>query len=169
MSIVSGCSKEFRYLQRKFEIPQVMDAALWRFLRLRPGNFPHVRLAQLASLVLQRTLLSFFRGSWRRRAAGRCCQHTVCRSRFCLLGRIIIMFGRSFPAEREIVWERGAQELDCDQYRRSFLCMHMACIEADERLCERAGLHFLEELKAENNHVIRSWGDAGLPVGYGGR
>ena len=42
--------KEFRYLQRKFELNQVMDAGLWRFLRLRPENFPHIRLAQLAYL-----------------------------------------------------------------------------------------------------------------------
>lgn len=42
--------KEFRYLQRKFEFTRVMDATLWRFLRLRPENFPHIRLAQLAYL-----------------------------------------------------------------------------------------------------------------------
>ena len=27
-----------------------MDASLWRFLRLRPANFPHIRIAQLACL-----------------------------------------------------------------------------------------------------------------------
>ena len=42
--------KEFRYLQHKFELPVPMAATQWRFLRLRPGNFPHVRLAQLANL-----------------------------------------------------------------------------------------------------------------------
>ena len=42
--------KEFRYLQRKFEIGQGMDATLWRFLRLRPENFPNIRLAQMAYL-----------------------------------------------------------------------------------------------------------------------
>ena len=31
--------KEFRYLQRKFEMTQVMDAGLWRFLRLR-SSYP---------------------------------------------------------------------------------------------------------------------------------
>ena len=36
--------------------------------------------------------------------------------------------------------------------------------KADEELCERA-TRFLEALKAENNHIIRSWEDAGLPVG----
>ncbi len=35
--------------------------------------------------------------------------------------------------------------------------------KADERMCERAG-RFLEELKAEDNHIIRSWSAAGLPV-----
>lgn len=41
--------KEFRYLQHKFELPAPMSVEQWRFLRLRPDNFPHVRLAQLAS------------------------------------------------------------------------------------------------------------------------
>ena len=30
-------------------------------------------------------------------------------------------------------------------------------------MCERAG-RFLEELKAEDNHIIRSWSNAGLPA-----
>ncbi len=41
--------KEYRYLSRKFELRQ-MEPSQWKFLRLRPGNFPPVRLAQLASL-----------------------------------------------------------------------------------------------------------------------
>lgn len=32
--------KEFRYLQHKFELSAPMPATQWRFLRLRPGNFP---------------------------------------------------------------------------------------------------------------------------------
>ena len=42
--------KEFHYLQRKFELSAPVSSDRWRFLRLRPGNFPHVRLAQLAWL-----------------------------------------------------------------------------------------------------------------------
>ena len=95
-------SKEFHYLQRKFEIFRVMDATLWRFLRLRPDNFPHIRLAQLAYLYQKGDKL----------------------------------FSRLLEAKT---------------------------LAADEGMCERAG-RFLEELKAENNHIIRSWSDAGLPV-----
>lgn len=41
--------KEYTYLQHKFGLIP-MDASLWRFLRLRPANFPHIRIAQLACL-----------------------------------------------------------------------------------------------------------------------
>ncbi|MBR5440028.1 MAG: DUF2851 family protein, partial [Prevotella sp.] len=40
---------EYLYLQRKFSL-QPIDPKRWRFLRLRPQNFPHVRIAQLAQL-----------------------------------------------------------------------------------------------------------------------
>ena len=35
-------SQEFAYLQKKFGLTP-MDATLWRYLRTRPQNFPHVR------------------------------------------------------------------------------------------------------------------------------
>ncbi|MDR3706153.1 MAG: DUF2851 family protein [Paludibacteraceae bacterium] len=42
--------KEYRFLQAKFELKPI-DGSLWKMLRLRPTNFPHVRLAQFASLI----------------------------------------------------------------------------------------------------------------------
>ena len=51
-------SQEFAYLQKKFELTP-MDATLWRYLRTRPQNFPHVRIMQLAQMYHeQRTSLS---------------------------------------------------------------------------------------------------------------
>jgi hypothetical protein len=41
--------KEYRFLQHKYQL-QPINPILWRFLRLRPANFPTVRIAQLASL-----------------------------------------------------------------------------------------------------------------------
>ncbi len=46
-------SNEYRYLQHKFGM-QPMDPAQWRFLRLRPQNFPHIRLSQLAQFYYDR-------------------------------------------------------------------------------------------------------------------
>ena len=44
---------EYQYLAHKFSL-QPMDRKLWRFLRLRPQNFPHIRIAQLANLYYER-------------------------------------------------------------------------------------------------------------------
>jgi hypothetical protein len=42
--------KEYNYLKRLHQL-QPMDKHLWKFLRLRPSNFPTLRLAQLAALM----------------------------------------------------------------------------------------------------------------------
>ena len=42
--------REFKILKSKFNL-SVMPMAYWKFLRLRPPNFPTVRLAQMASMV----------------------------------------------------------------------------------------------------------------------
>jgi len=41
--------REYRFLAHKFNL-KPMDVRQWRFLRLRPQNFPHIRLSQLAHL-----------------------------------------------------------------------------------------------------------------------
>ena len=42
--------KEYLFLQAKFELKPI-DGSMWKLLRLRPTNFPHVRIAQFASLI----------------------------------------------------------------------------------------------------------------------
>lgn len=42
--------REFKILKAKFDLV-TMPMAYWRFLRMRPPNFPTVRLAQMASLI----------------------------------------------------------------------------------------------------------------------
>lgn len=41
--------REYLYLRQKFSLKPI-DPVLWKFLRMRPQNFPHVRIAQLAML-----------------------------------------------------------------------------------------------------------------------
>ncbi len=71
-----------------------------------------------------------------------------------------------FSAKRETDG-RESQNLIVINTVCSFLYIRMACIDPTT-VCDRAG-RFLEELKAEDNHIIRSWRDAGLPVRFGGR
>ena len=43
---------EYQYLAHKFSMKPI-DFKLWRYLRLRPQNFPHIRISQLANLYYQ--------------------------------------------------------------------------------------------------------------------
>lgn len=47
-------AKEFQYLKHKHQLPTSLQPADWNFLRLRPANFPTVRLAQVAALFSAR-------------------------------------------------------------------------------------------------------------------
>ncbi|MBW6534554.1 MAG: DUF2851 family protein [Mariniphaga sp.] len=42
--------KEFGFLYKKYGLKPV-EAHLWKFMRLRPGNFPTIRISQLAALI----------------------------------------------------------------------------------------------------------------------
>jgi hypothetical protein len=42
--------QEYSFMKTKFGLQQI-NASQWKLLRLRPDNFPHVRIAQFASLI----------------------------------------------------------------------------------------------------------------------
>ncbi len=48
--------KEYYFLKIKFELKPI-EKHLWKFLRLRPGNFPTIRIAQFAGLIYKSSSL----------------------------------------------------------------------------------------------------------------
>lgn len=48
--------KEYRFLQKKYQLSP-LRTVVWKFMRLRPANFPTIRLAQFAALMYQSTHL----------------------------------------------------------------------------------------------------------------
>lgn len=48
--------KEYQYLRKKFNLKPV-EEYLWKFMRLRPVNFPTIRIAQFAQLIFKSTNL----------------------------------------------------------------------------------------------------------------
>jgi hypothetical protein len=53
---ISVLSREYNILKRKYNL-EPLPVHLWRFLRLRPGNFPTIRLVQLAALLARKSFL----------------------------------------------------------------------------------------------------------------
>ncbi len=43
--------KEYQFLMSKFNLQSKMERSMWKFGRMRPSNFPSVRLAQFAALI----------------------------------------------------------------------------------------------------------------------
>ena len=149
--------KEFHYLQHKFELSVPMAVEQWRFLRLRPGNFPHVRLAQLAYLYhKEQSLFS--------RVMEACTLEKV---------KKMLTIKTSSYWEEHFTFKKisSKQEKRVGENALNLILINTiipflyayGLHKADESLCNRA-THFLETLKAENNYVTRLWSGAGLPV-----
>ncbi|WP_300851758.1 DUF2851 family protein [uncultured Bacteroides sp.] len=149
--------REFRYLQHKFSLPAPMPASQWRFLRLRPGNFPHVRLAQLANLYhKERSLFSRIMEAETLEDV----RKILAVSTSPYWKEHFTFSKTSTPQEKQV--GKNALNLIVINTVIPFLYAY-GLHKANEVLCERA-TRFLESLKAEDNHIIRHWNGAGLHV-----
>lgn len=124
---------EYSYLRHKFHL-QPMDPLMWRYLRTRPQNFPHVRVMQMAKMYCEhRTGLSELLA----------CESVRDISK--LLGikgatLNLLVINTVIP----IIFAYGRKK-------------------GIEKYCERA-FDLLEEIKAEDNHIVRMWQQCGLHV-----
>lgn len=149
--------KEYHYLQHKFELPRSMTASEWRFLRLRPENFPTIRLAQLAWLYQKGN--TFF--SQLMEAESLETVRTLLSTRTSTYWEEHYIFRKPSPRKEKAMGENSLNLMIINTII-PFLYAY-GIHKADDRMCDRAS-RFLNELKAENNHIIRSWSLAGLPV-----
>ena len=147
---------EYQYLAHKFGM-QPMDYKRWRFLRLRQQNFPDIRISQLADLYYQRK-------------AG-LSQLIECRDTASLAD----MLGTQVTPYWETHYTFGSESIANAKHLSPFsinLLIINTCVPLlfaygrhtlREELCDRA-FDILEQLKAENNHIIRMWRECGLEV-----
>ena len=149
-------SSEYRYLAHKFSM-KPMDFAAWRFLRLRPQNFPHIRISQLANLYYERRAgLS---------ALLEC--ETVEQLRTLLQTHVTpywethYTFGSESPKSTKKLSVSSADLLLINTAIPVLFAVGRH--RQKEEYCDRA-FDFLEQLKAEQNHIIRMWRECGLDV-----
>lgn len=146
--------KEYTYLQHKFGLIP-MDASLWRFLRLRPANFPHIRIAQLACLyhraygLLSRIMETETLQGVRDILKGGTSEYWLTH----------YTFGGSSPSRPNTLSNTSLDLLIINTVV-TFLYAY-GLHKGNRVLCARAG-SFLEELKAENNYITRMWEQCGM-------
>ncbi len=51
--------KEYQYQKTKYKLPPPLQRQIWKYSRMRPGNFPDIRIAQLAMIIHKNRGFSF--------------------------------------------------------------------------------------------------------------
>lgn len=147
--------KEYKYLRQKFSLTPI-DPTIWKFLRLRPQNFPHIRIAQLAMLYHeQRISLSKVLNTSSVEA-----MQTLFHTQVSDYWKQHYNFRSSESATQD-------KRLSPSSVRLLIINAIVPTLFAygryknDEVLCSRA-LSLWEELKPESNSIIRNWTQAGI-------
>lgn len=147
---------EYRFLRAKFNLTPV-DVRGWRFGRLRPQNFPHVRLSQLARLYSERRVdLSRILETEKLSSI-----HDLFRIGVTPYWRTHYNFGETSPEGDKILRKESLNLLVINTVAP--LLFAYGKQHGEEQMTERA-LVFLEEVPAERNYIIRCWERAGLKV-----
>jgi len=148
--------KEYGFLKTKYRLTPI-NGQMWRFLRLRPPNFPTLRLAQFARLIHQSS-------------------HLFSKV---LQARMVSELREMFAIELDGYWETRYQFDKPSKAQRKrlgtatvnnllintvipFLFIY-GKLRGDADLQERA-IDFMGQLRPENNTIIRKWKELGLPA-----
>lgn len=151
---------EYTYFQHKFGL-RPMDYKQWRFLRLRPQNFPHIRISQLANLYFARKSgISLLMEC----ASVEEAEQTLA-TQVTPYWQTHYLFGvESSKSEKHL--SPSSLNLLVINTVVPMLFAYGRHKYSDE-LCDRA-FDFLESLKAEDNHITRMWKECGLAVDNAG-
>ncbi len=146
--------KEYAFLQQKYQL-QAINTASWKFMRLRPANFPSIRIAQFATLIYQSV-------------------HLFSKV---LAAQNVKEVENMFEVKLSNYWQTHYVFDKTSVKRKKTLgksTIHLFVIntiapfiflygqeKGEERFKEKA-LQFLEELKPEKNSIISKWQELGV-------
>lgn len=141
--------KEYSFLKNKFLLEPI-EKHLWKFLRMRPNNFPYIRISQLANM--------YYEGNIALSKVIEC--KTITELRKIYATRTTPVWGNTKKISNSsidvLIINTAIPMLFA--YGRH---------KGNNDLCNRA-FDFCEELKPETNHIITMWNECGLEVASAG-
>ncbi|MBL4753073.1 MAG: DUF2851 family protein [Flavobacteriales bacterium] len=147
----------YRSLRCKYEL-EPLDAHLWKFSRLRPGNFPTLRIAQFAALVhaksagLQQVVemenINVLYQCFKLKAANYWSTHSK--------------FGRA-ASHRPI--KLGQQSVDSILINAVLPILFAYGRKVDRLDLEERAISLMGAIKTESNTILSSWKELGLSTG----
>ena len=146
--------KEYYFLQKKYALKS-LDGSIWKLLRLRPDNFPYVRIAQFATLIfhaskllskiLEQPELAFIKNIFSYEPSNYWKTH--------------YRFGVESKSRYKVPGSLSVESIIINAVVPFVFCY--ADTKNNTELKDKA-LHLLEGLKPEQNSVIRNWTEIGL-------
>jgi hypothetical protein len=147
---------EYRFLRRKHNLHPIPQQQ-WKFLRMRPANFPSIRIAQFAMLIHQSAHL-FSKMLAAKNVAE--IEHMF-ELKISNYWRDHYVFGkRSAPRQKAL--GRSMIHLLIINVIAPLLFLYGK--SRQEEACKDQAIRLLEEIPAEKNHVIQKWSALGMEV-----
>jgi len=147
--------REYRYLRQKFSLAPI-DSKVWKFLRLRPQNFPYIRIAQLAML--------YYKGNLN---LSRLINAQSIEDIRALLQTQVSGFWRthySFTTDESVENDKHLSASSIDLLIINSVAPMLFTYgryKDDESLCTKA-IDLWESIKPEKNRIINDWAGAGV-------
>lgn len=146
--------REYRFLQSKFGLKPI-GSGTWKMLRLRPQNFPCIRLSQLANLYHERRVdFSHILEA----STAQALRDLLCAT-VTPYWQNHYAFGKSGTMAPKRLQEGSLDLLIINTVAPILFSYGRS--RAEEALCERA-FELLETTRPERNFITRSWADAGI-------
>jgi hypothetical protein len=146
--------REFAVMKAKFNL-LTMPAERWKFMRMRPSNFPTIRLAQMAQLIHKNGGL-FSKIKAAKSTSEVKAMFDVAASAY---WETHYRFGVSTESKPKHLGDTTADVLIINAVAPLLFCYGK--LHKDESVCETA-MQFLEETVAEDNAVIRHFAQCGV-------
>lgn len=148
--------REYAFLEKKWKLKS-MRTVNWRFFRMRPSNFPTIRIAQLAKIYHEK-------GRWLPwlLEAGVEELEEVLRAKPSIYWQDHYLFGRKSENANTTVGKQQFNKLLINvviPLRFAYAGYH------DNTNLKLEALDLLEQLPAENNRIVRDWKEKGIHSG----
>lgn len=148
--------KEYLFLKKKYGLKPI-DAHLWKFMRLRPSNFPTIRVAQFADLIYRSShLFSIILETEKLNDLSKLFEMNVSE-----YWQTHYVFDKS-SKKRMHQLSKATINLLFINTVIPFLFVY-GRLRKDNAFSDRA-LKYLEQIPGENNAIISKWGDLGMSV-----
>lgn len=154
----SQLSKEYHFLAHKYKLAShQLVASQWKFLRMRPANFPTIRLAQFAALHHQHR--SFFSKLLTAQSLNELKSvFNIQQSKYWTDHYI---FGKSSSKTLAGMGQKSVENLIINSVVP--LLAAYGKYRSEQEYIEKA-IALLQQLGAENNHITKVWESLKLPI-----